>query len=1267
MSSDNSQQGRRLVDIDRLSSLGSQDKGIHSRSEWSCTSTWSFSVPKAEFGTYSSGQRPDPPYSSSNSKLDPRTQASRTSPSGASASPAEHTADSSIPRFVSDDTLYEIDPITNRKVPRKGVTNASNEGLAKHPPHSFRGYRSQFTQFTPPSSSPLDCPSQAELNTYKAFMHNEPDGRLPEKPDPVAEGLRAYDLKPLLKNSAILNHKQSNTEGTLPKYDDLHKYKPFLHNEPDGQNPQVPDATQEGLKEYDSEVSYGAFLHDEPDGRKPEKADLVQESLKDYDDRTEYGAFKYNEPDGHAPEPQDSTAQGLKEFDSKTTYGAFRHNEPDGHAPEPRDTVAEGLQDFDSKTTYGAFRYLEPDGHAPEPRDSTAEGLQEFDSKTIYGAFRYNEPDGHGPEPRDTVAEGLNDYDSKTTYGAFRYLEPDGKRTKENSAEANGISEHNSKTEHSAFRYLEIDGKRPEEVATVAKSLGDYDDQVTYGAFRYLEPDGKKPEVVDQLKKGLGDYDGKVEYGAFRYLEPDGKKSEVIDQVQKGLGDYDHKTEYGAFRYLEPDGKQPEVIDEVKRGLGEYDNKTEYGAFRYLEPDGKQPEVIDQVERGLGEYDNKTEYSAFRYLEPDGKKPVQIDTVETGLADHDSKVEYGAFRYLEPDGKKADVVDNVAAGLSDFDNVTTYGAFAYNEPDGKKPEQIDTVQKGLEDHDSKTTYGAFRYLEPDGKLETASDIATGSSGRSWLDQEGFSGSSGVGGGAGADGNGSGRSPKSAPIEPTLSRTARKKLSKFNVSDTDKTEDLDLLRPSDVRARMGIIRDPKQETDAEKLARRKLLETEFEKAQAANALPSAHDAPADPVIPRDFTNSSEDVTPTPTARRVTGNFVQDFPEEFSTSWSVKQNTLMPKDQDDSLEQKKKNNEHTKGLAASQDHSRGDVACRIETSLDRSQIKTVEKIENVNDNKVQVSLDSSSSKAQGPKTLPVDEVEQQTEGNRIRKIPYPFLQRKDFNEKEAYITKKQAMFENYLLSKRREDVNLMRDVRAKYEDEGDGLKFEQYRLVSRKNGQKAALHVKADEIGHANPKNTVATEAITYKVLAYDRGQNKVTVATVASHVIDESPRLSPSDAITHILQPAKYLPLIDALSAEGYEIVKASKYSLVFRQALPSRESVVDTRRVNPVDGMRAPEPPTGNFASPTGFVNHDLHTPSGTAFRSGIDVRREEAVFSGRKKWDEEPSDEKKGKKSVAKRVLLGAGWVAACTWAGSVVVEFFKTGGADGLGAIGF
>ncbi|KAK0643799.1 hypothetical protein B0T16DRAFT_331615 [Cercophora newfieldiana] len=215
--------------------------------------------------------------------------------------------------------------------------------------------------------------------------------------------------------------------------------------------------------------------------------------------------------------------------------------------------------------------------------------------------------------------------------------------------------------------------------------------------------------------------------------------------------------------------------------------------------------------------------------------------------------------------------------------------------------------------------------------------------------------------------------------------------------------------------------------------------------------------------------------------------------------------------------------------------------------------------------------------------------------------------------------------------------------------------------------------------AEPAVAAAPRPTLYKVLVYDPTMQCIDIAETTSVVSDTSTPLTPAEVLLRISNPAKFLPHFGPLQAQGFEIVSGAGDVLIFRKvgaAAPetvrldaashsSTEPVVAPSAgrpvVNPIDMTGGPRDYTvaaGRFASPTGFVNYNL-PPS--RFESGIDVRREEPVFSGAK---EKPN--KEGKKSLPRRLAMGALWVGAASYSIGVVGEYFKTGGSDGKGPKG-
>lgn len=242
------------------------------------------------------------------------------------------------------------------------------------------------------------------------------------------------------------------------------------------------------------------------------------------------------------------------------------------------------------------------------------------------------------------------------------------------------------------------------------------------------------------------------------------------------------------------------------------------------------------------------------------------------------------------------------------------------------------------------------------------------------------------------------------------------------------------------------------------------------------------------------------------------------------------------------------------------------------------------------------------------------------------------------------------------KREKHKELVREVRGIYE-EAYGVIDSKHRQVPETSSAEAALTL----------------EPTMYKILAYDPTMQSISTAETTSIVNDASSPLTPAEVLLRLSNPAKFFPHFGPLQSQGYEIVSGSGDVLVFRKVRSgpppnqgsSSSSEAQTRGVNPIDGMRSPIAATGNFASPTGFVNHDNPLACDPPFKSNIDVRREEPVFSGKKNWADGSEGGRRGGKT--KRVLVGAAWLAACSYAVGVVAEFFRTGGSDGVGTVGF
>lgn len=229
-----------------------------------------------------------------------------------------------------------------------------------------------------------------------------------------------------------------------------------------------------------------------------------------------------------------------------------------------------------------------------------------------------------------------------------------------------------------------------------------------------------------------------------------------------------------------------------------------------------------------------------------------------------------------------------------------------------------------------------------------------------------------------------------------------------------------------------------------------------------------------------------------------------------------------------------------------------------------------------------------------------------------------------------------------------------------------------------------NAKTSEVGEEISLNKNAITAL-YKIVANDLRTNEVVTGSATSSIkwADEAP-ISLPEAISRLTNPAQFLPHFPNLQNDGYELLCGGKEFLVFKKVLspvsPVTEPTFSDRRrpMNPIDGTTTQ---TGNFASPTGFVNYDVVLPSSFSEqpspfpdpvirRTGPKVRREEDVFSGSsRRWQDDNARPEKPRgrvRKAAKRVLLVGAWTAGCCYVVGVVAEFFRTGGTGsgpGLG----
>ncbi|KUI69092.1 hypothetical protein VM1G_04353 [Cytospora mali] len=322
---------------------------------------------------------------------------------------------------------FVIDPITNRKVAKHPAPNTPKDGV-NIPVKTFRGKEAvRFDDLKPPYE---------DLDKYRSVVVDEITSRFVEDEEPCYSDLHKY--KPFFADVVSEKNRRSS-------YDDLSKYKAFKHNEPDGKR----DPTAEELsKKYNPEEleNYGPMKWNEPDGNPAPSTDprVAEELSKNYnpEELEKYGPLKWNEPDANPrPSTDPRVTEGLtKDYDPDelAKYGPVKWNEPDGNpTPSTDPRVVEGLtKDYDPEelAQYDKPVYWnEPDGQRlPSQDERVAEGLtKDYPDLHSYNcAYRWNEPDGKPTTSDDSrVAEELTkDYADLHMYSrAYKWNEPDGK------------------------------------------------------------------------------------------------------------------------------------------------------------------------------------------------------------------------------------------------------------------------------------------------------------------------------------------------------------------------------------------------------------------------------------------------------------------------------------------------------------------------------------------------------------------------------------------------------------------------------------------------------------------------------------------------------------------------------------------------------------------------------------------------------------------------------------------------------------------------
>jgi hypothetical protein len=510
-------------------------------------------------------------------------------------------------------------------------------------------------------------------------------------------------------------------------------------------------------------------------------------------------------------------------------YTAVRHQEPDGKSLDEQRVPT--YEDLDK---YGAISAHEPDGKYKVDSESPA-NPEELKG---YGAVRSHEPDGKYKSSPESAA----DSQELNQYGAVRSHEPDGKY-KIDSESVVGAQELD---QYGAVRSHEPDGK----YKVGSESTVDSEELQRYGAVRAHEPDGKY-KIEAESAVDPQELEG---YGAIRSHEPDGKYAAEYTETPD-------EAELAAYSKPilanEPDGKYAAnyVVPEYDAAeLAKYRNP-----FFSHEPDGKYAAAYVEPAQEEAEL---SQYKAFRSHEPDGKYAANYveekpDAGELGT--------YGAFRSHEPDGKYA-LRDATPAAPAETQK---YGAFRSHEPDGKYAANHTEEKPGA---DELATYKAFHSHEPDGKY--AAEAAAANETEDLANHEAF-------GYDDAETRPLPQECQPSKNAPDLEGYRTPKLDERQdpTASSSAHEDYD---PAELRKYQAVRWNEPDGNPATAEAAGQTLgydmngETNYEK--------TPYRMKVDELMAR--TAAESDVAEPSQAQKpaLTGNYVRDFPEDFSKSWA-----------------------------------------------------------------------------------------------------------------------------------------------------------------------------------------------------------------------------------------------------------------------------------------------------------------------------------------------------------------------------------------------
>ncbi|PBP21058.1 conserved serine-threonine rich protein [Diplocarpon rosae] len=665
------------------------------------------------------------------------------------------------------------------------------------------------------------------------------------------------------------------------------------------------------------------------------------------------------------------------------------------------------------------------------------------------------------------------------------------------------------------------------------------------------------------IEEGLKNYDEKVDYESGRFYDCVGIAVDYSDPVQSGLKDYDNKISHGKACPESDVVKKAERTDSVEDRLAEFDAKADYRSGLVSVEFGEKLEQRDHVSETTTDYKPRAKQSLL--VESSDTQPHRLDPIQQAFREYEN-----SDLYRQKCKKKQG--DALVKAIRDYEN--DHPRFL-TKLTGRVPdlEKLNPVLKAIHEYEitaseASENFGNERPLDP--ILSAFREYRSICASHGVLDMKS------IGpvlearrplqrllktieehrASAFLSESSSGRQENRCPIQEGLQAYDKKVDNYRKPSDSgkrafkpiiedDTIEDLDLLRASDVRAASGVIKSPAKQTEAENLVKRKELERDFERLYSVEEYTSDESAAANKI--KETRKLVEDLRiehsellnhaahargridakiaeveagwqPDKPAKKLTGNFIRDFPEKFDKTWSNSNpgsETLVSQSK---AGRDAETDLHIVGLAPKDSFSRNPGTLRMETSMDRAFARKSER-------KLEQML-------QGEGDLSPN----------VKAVLTPESQQKPGQVISAYDAKRES---------KKRDVGLVHEVPSTYADAYGTIDTTHRQLPMSLEGS-VELEAARSELagGQALDPFTSTSEPTVYKILAYDPTTQSVSTAETTSIVPDASNPLTPAEVLLRLSNPSKFFPHFASLQTQGYEIVAGSGDVLVFRKVRP---------------------------------------------------------------------------------------------------------------------